>query len=321
MALSDLTVLSDAIYTTATEILDQQIELFNAATNFGITMSTAPFKGDYSDEVSWKKLSGLVRRRNAYGTGAVSAIDLAMITDTMVKIAAGTPPVNIDPGMFAWLQKSPEEAGTVIGKQLAPDMMADMLNIAIGAGYAAMSAITGKIYDGTGDTPDTLNPLMLSKGSAKMGDAYQKLVCWVVHSTPFHNFHQSNVTNSAGLFTYGTVNVQVDTLGKPIVVTDSSYLITAGTPNVYHNLGLVQGAINVTGNADLIANIETTNGDENILRTYQSEWSYNAGVKGFAWDKTNGGASPNNAALVTATNWDKIATSEKDLAGVIVQCN
>ena len=43
------------------------------------------------------------------------------------------------------------------------------------------------------------------------------------------------------------------------------------------------------------------------------------GVKGFAWDKANGSHSPTTAALTTATIWDKIATSYKDLAGVVVE--
>jgi hypothetical protein len=60
------------------------------------------------------------------------------------------------------------------------------------------------------------------------------------------------------------------------------------------------------------------NGDENITRSWQAQWSYNVGLKGFAWDKTAGGHSPSNAALATGTNWDRFATETKDLAGVIV---
>jgi hypothetical protein len=64
--------------------------------------------------------------------------------------------------------------------------------------------------------------------------------------------------------------------------------------------------------------VEITNGNENISRTWQAQWSFNLGLKGFAWDKTNGGKSPTTAALTTGTNWDKFATSNKDLPGVLV---
>jgi hypothetical protein len=63
-------------------------------------------------------------------------------------------------------------------------------------------------------------------------------------------------------------------------------------------------------------NVETRNGDENIRRTQQSEWTYNLSLKGYKWDETNGGASPSDAALGTGTNWDKQATDIKNTAGV-----
>jgi hypothetical protein len=72
-------------------------------------------------------------------------------------------------------------------------------------------------------------------------------------------------------------------------------------------------------NGDFVQNVQTLNGDENIKRTIQSEWSYNLGIKGYAWDKTNGGKSPNDAALATGTNWDRYATSFKDTAGVLLK--
>jgi hypothetical protein len=86
-------------------------------------------------------------------------------------------------------------------------------------------------------------------------------------------------------------------------------------------LGLAADAIRVDQNNDYDANEQAINGDENIKRTFQAEWSFNLGIKGFAWDKTNGSKSPNDAALATATNWDKYSTSNKDIAGVMVKHN
>src|ERR1044072_32225 len=104
MALSDLAVYSEYAYSTATELLSQQINLFNAATNGAISLSLAANQGDFNDVAFFKKVSGLVRRRNAYGSGAQSEKVLQMLVDTMVKIAAGTPPVRIERGMFNWIQ-------------------------------------------------------------------------------------------------------------------------------------------------------------------------------------------------------------------------
>lgn len=320
MALSDLSVYSEFAYTTATEVLTQQVELFNAASQGTITLGTGAMLGDYSDKVMWKKISGLVKRRNAYGTGAQTNKKLQNLTDTMVKVAAGMNTVEINPGQFAWIKKNPKEAGLVLGKQLAGDMLQDMLNTAILAGYAAMKQTSAILYDATGDTPDTLTHAALLKASAKFGDRAQDIRAWISHSLPMFNLWNNNLTNTEKLFLYDTVAVQRDAFGRVFVITDTPSLIdVVATPDNYYILGLVQGAINVENNGDYMANEETKNGDENILRTLQAEWSYNLGVKGYAWDKTNGGKSPTDAALGTSTNWDKYVTSDKDGPGVILK--
>lgn len=321
MALSDLTVFSEYAYSAMTETIAQQIDLFNGASRGTIALSAAAHQGDYNERAFYAKISGLVRRRNAYGSGAVSSKKLAHLVDTMVKIASGTPPVELDPGQFKWIQQNPEVAGAAMGQQLAKDMLADMLNLGIVGCYAALSQVSAIIYDATGQTPDTLTPTHLNKGAAKFGDRSSEIAAWIVHSTPMHDYYGNNITNAANLFTYGTVNVTADPFGRVFIVTDSAGLITAGSPNIYHNLGLVPEAIRIDQNNDYTENFETSNGDENILRTFQAEWSYNLGIKGFSWDKTNGGKSPTDAAVATATNWDKYSTSNKDIAGVVVETN
>ena len=321
MALSDLAVYSEYAYSSMTEVLRQKIDLFNTATGGAIQLRAAAHQGDYSDVAFFAKISGLVRRRNSYGSGSVAEKNLAHLVDTMVKVAAGTPPVRLDPGQFKWIQQNPEVAGAALGQQLAVDTMADMLNVGLGASYAALSAQTAVVYDATGNTSpeNTLSFGNLNNGQAKFGDQASTISTWVMHSKPMFDLYGKNLTNSASLFTYGNINVMRDPFGKLLVMTDSQNLVIAGTPNNYAVLGLVPGAVIIDQNNDYTANEEAKNGDENIIRTFQAEWSYNVGVKGFAWDKANGGKSPNDAALLTATNWDKYATSHKDLAGVVVK--
>lgn len=321
MALSDLSVYSEYAYLTMTEVIKQQIDLFNAASAGTISLSQAANQGDFNDKAFFAKISGLVRRRNAYGSGAVASKTLAQLVDTMVKVAAGTAPVSLDPSQFKWIQMNPETAGAALGQQLAKDAVADMLNTSIMTAKAALSGVADVNYNGTSDTPDTLNLVMLNKGAAKFGDMSSEIKAWVMHSTPFTDLTNTNLANASNLFNYGSVNVLGDHVGRRFIVTDCSSLFTAGSPNLAYVLGLVPGGIIVEQNNDFTDNYETTNGDENILRTYQAEWSYNLGIKGFAWDKANGGKSPNDAALATQTNWDKIVTSHKDLAGVLISCN
>lgn len=321
MALSDLAVYSEYAYSAMTEVLRQQIELFNGASAGAISLQSAAHQGDYSDVAFWGKISGLVRRRNAYGTGSVSEKTMTHLVDTMVKVAAGTPPVRLDPGQFKWIMQNPQVAGAALGQQLAVDTMADMLNTGLGATTAALSQVTSVVTDRTGETDKTISFPVLAIAQRVFGDASGTIAAWVMHSTSMHDLYAKNLTNGERLFTYGNINVTRDPFGKLLIMTDSPALITAGTPDDYNTLGLVPGAVAIHQNPDFTANEETKNGNENIVRTYQAEWSYNVGVKGFAWDKANGGKSPTDAALLTATNWDRYATSDKDLAGVLLITN
>lgn len=315
MALSDLAVFSEYTYDAMTEVIAQQIDLFNTASRNTIVLQSSAHQGDFSDRAFWKKINGLVRRRNAYGTGAVAGRVMSHLVDTMVKVAAGTPPVELSPSQFKWIQINPQEAGAALGQQLAKDAMADMLNTGVAATSAALPQVANIVHDATAGT---LTTAALNLGLGKFGDMRDSVQAWLIHSKPLTDFYGAAITNAQQLFTYGTINVVTDPFGKVFVVTDAPGLTYAATGTKYRTLGLVAGALNVHQNDDFTDNYDTTNGQENIQRTYQAEWSYNVGVKGFSWDKTNGGKSPTDAALTTATNWDRYATADKDLAGVVV---
>ena len=319
MALSDLAVYSDYAYSAFTETLQQQIDLFNSATAGCLQLGSAANRGDYTNEAFFAKVSGgLVRRRNAYGTGNIAEKKLAHAEEVSVKVAAGTPAVRLDPSQFKWILQNPEVAGAAMGQQLAVDSLADMVNIALGAAYVALLQVTAVVHDITGETGAAakMNFSAMNVAQSKFGDRSDRIACYVMHSKPMHDLYAANLTNTERLFTYSNINVIRDPFGKLLVMTDSANLVTSA---VYHTLGLVPGAVSVMQNPDFTANEETSNGEENIKRTYQAEWSYNLSVKGFAWDKANGGKSPSDAAILTSTNWDKIMTDNKDLAGVVIE--
>lgn len=318
MALSDLAVFDEYAYSTMVELLDYNINLFNEATRGGLVLTNGAHQGDYSTTAMWALVSGIVRRRNAYGSGAVSEKTLTQIQETSVKVAAGTAPVRIDPGMMRWIQRSPEEAGAVVGKQMAQQALQDMVETSITCFRAATEAQATNFLDGSASGNCSL--VQLNSARAKLGDRAGEVACWLIHSKMLFDMYGTALTNANTLFTFGNVKVTHDGFGNPFVVSDSpSLVVTADNPDTYRALGLVPGAVIVTRNNDFESNTETSNGDENIKRTYQAEWSFNLALKGFTWDKTNGGHSPSNTALATATNWDKYVTSYKDLGGVVLK--
>jgi hypothetical protein len=314
VALSDLAVFSEYAYSAMTEVQAQNIAVFNENSQGTITLGQGAHQGDYSDKAFFAKIAGLVKRRNAYGTGAQTNKQMTQLVDTMVKIAGGSVPVQMDPQQFKWIQMNPQVAGAALGQQLAGDSMADMLNTAISCGGIALANQAAVTYDGTSAVA---SQLFLNNTAAKFGDRATQIAAWVLHSKVMFDLWANALTNTQLLFKYGTVAISQDPFGRVYIVTDAPGLTYTSSGTKYRTLGLTQNAITVEQNGDFEDNWDTRNGDENIARTYQSEWTYQLGIKGFTWDKTNGGKSPNDSALQTATNWDKIVTSNKDLAGVV----
>lgn len=321
MALSDLQVFQEQTYSTYTEVLDQQIELFNGASQGAIVLQPAAHQGDFSETAFWAKVSGgLVKRRNVYGSGAITQKSLKHLLDRSVKVAAGSYEVELAPSQFTWIQKNPEEAAAVMGQQLAIDTMADMLNTACSAtvaAYKTVAAIVNDVSGGSGGAEKMSFQNQIST-AGKLGDRQNSLACWIMHSKPLTDLYLQQVNNNERLFVFGNLLVLRDPQGRVFIQTDSPGLMSAGTPNKYNTLGLQAGSIVVGQNNDFDQNFDTKNGDENIQRTYQAEWTYQLGINGFAWDATNGGKSPNDAALFTGTNWDRYATSIKDIGGVLL---
>jgi hypothetical protein len=195
---------------------------------------------------------------------------------------------------------------------MAVAMMADKLNTAIMAYVAAILNVGATLVD---DGTDTFTLSHFIDGSALMGDRAQRVACWVMHSKPYNDLLKTAVTGANVLFNFGDINIVTDGFGRPIIVTDSAELKDGSD---YHTLGIVPGGVVVEDNGTPNAAVDTGLGKENLTREYQVEWDYNLGLLGFEWNQTNGGPSPNDAAIGTGTNWTKTATDVKDCAGVIV---
>lgn len=321
MAMSNMVVFDDFVQRTITEVIAQQVDLFNAASNGTITLTTQRNRGDFAHTSQFAEIAGLIRRRDVYASGAVSPVALAMLQNASVKVAAGTPPIAFNPSQFTWIQEQPEVAGVVIGEQVAIGQFQDMLNAGLKSARAAMVNVgAAATYNIASQGALSLNGL--NRGAQKFGDRAQNIRAWVLHSTPLHDLFDQALTNTARLFTFGDIRVIEDGFGRRFIVTDSSSLYGAVTsPDVtdFYTLGLVENAIVVEDNGDFFSNLQTVNGDENITRSWQGEWTYNLSLKGYTWDTSAGGKSPTDAEIGTGTNWDKTATDIKNTAGVAVR--
>jgi hypothetical protein len=323
MALSNMQVFDDYIMPATIISLDQQIEAFNAASGGAIVLSSEGFTGDFMRESFFASLAAARRRVDRYAANdAVSATQLAELKRTKVKVAGGFGPVAFEPSQLTWLERPTQQGVQAAATAFAELLVQDQLNSAIAALCAAIANNSATRIDVTtaGMTYGAIN-----SAHALFGDMSGQIVTNVMTGEVAHKLVGDNLTNGTRLFVAQNVQV-IDILGKRVVITDAPALtvpavVDPATPAKLRVLGLVPGAATVEGASDVISNVETSNGKARIETTFQVDYSFTLGLKGYSWDEANGGKSPTDAELATGSNWDKVAQFDKMTAGVMAIAN
>jgi len=313
MSLANMKVFNQYVMPAVIETLGQMVARFNAASGGAIRLTAEGFTGDFLQESFWAAIHSAQRRVNRYNTnGTVEPTDLSQLQHNSVKVAGGFGPIRFEPSQMTWLQKPTAEGIEVISRNLAEAMMQDMLNSAIAALVGSIEAQgTATTYDGN---TGPMNYRDINMAHAKFGDMSGQIVANVMDGTTFHNLIDVNLANAERLFQAQGIRV-VDILGRVIVVTDAPALRETSTVGDEKVLGLVQDAAIVHNAGNLITNVETSNGKDRIETTFQCDYDFGLGLKGYAWDSSK--KSPSDVEIGTGANWTKIATSIKHTAGVI----
>lgn len=315
MALSNMQVYNDEIVGTTIELLGQKTDVFNAASGGAIVLSSAAWKGDFSKESFFNQIASARRRVDRYAAIAVQApTALTQGEHVGVKVAGGFGPVLFEPSQMTWLNEDPASAIRAISEGFSDALLQDQLNTAIASAVAAVSGQAALVNDVSATAGLTLNAL--NNSHAKFGDQSQLLVADVMTGAAWHKLIDKALTNSSQLFASGNVMV-VDILGKRYVISDIPALYEAGLPNKSKVLSVTASGIIVDNTSDIIANMDTSNGNTRIQTTWQADYSFGLKLKGYSWDVTNGGKSPTDAELATASNWDKAVAENKHTLGTL----
>lgn len=315
MALSNMQVYNDEIVGTTIELLGQKTDVFNAASGGAIVLSAAAWRGDFSRESFFNQIASARRRVDRYAAiASQAATALTQGEHVGVKVAGGFGPVLFEPSQMTWLNEDPASAIRAISEGFSDALLQDQLNTAVSSAVAAVSGQAALVNDVSASAGLTLNALNASH--AKFGDQSQLLVTDVMTGAAWHKLVDKALTNSSQLFASGNVMV-VDVLGKRYVISDIPALYEAGTPNKSKVLSVVANGIIVDNTSDIIANMDTTNGQTRIQTTWQADYSFGLKLKGYSWDMTNGGKSPTDAELATASNWDKAVAENKHTLGTL----
>lgn len=322
---SNFKVYQEYLKTRAAETLQQQADVFNAAVNNAIIMRTAEKPGDYEYESFFKDIAGLVSRRDNTSTSSAAKLSMAQDEFVRVKLNRKIGPVDQSRDSFrkVFARYSEMEFSGILGQQIAVAQQLDMLNSTLLATRAALVNVSGGAMMHTVPSSGTVTTTSLVDTLAKMGDRADRIVAWVMHSKVYFNLVKEQITQKIdGIANFNVQTATPVTLNRPVIVTDSASLkTTAGSPAVdtYYTLGLTSnGALcEVTETSDIV--IDDVTGNEVLITRLQGEFAYNIGVKGFKYDVANGGANPDATTLGTGTNWDKVVSDNKSLAGVVLK--
>lgn len=312
MSSSDMVIFNDFIMPVIAQQLPQRIAAFNEAAP-GIQLSSAGFVGDYFQQSFYDALHGSQRRVDIYSAqAAATATDLSQGQHSSVKVHGGFGPIRFEPKQLRVLQKPTQEGVTIIAGQFVDAFIADQLNTSVLSAVAAIENNAAVVYDESAGTD--LNQRGLNNAHSKFGDASQSLRTQIMTGIAYHSLIDSALANAEQLFVAGNVTV-IDILGKRTIVSDIPALV--GALVAQKVLILSDGGVMVDSSDEPITNIETTNGQTRIETTWQTDYEFSVGLKGYTWDETNGGPSPSDAALGTGTNWDKTANDDKFTAGAL----
>lgn len=320
---SDVKIYNEQMQAGYIETAQQFTEAFNAASNGAIVMTAQSQIGNYDQAAFFTDLSSsLVTRQDLTSNSSVTALKLAQDENVRVKVHRKIGPVDATFKSFNMIGENAQQTFSfLLGESIAKAQPMEMLNSGLAAARAAILNNTDMVNDVTGTSGTTTHQNLLG-ALRKFGDAYSRLACWVMHSSNFYDLGLDAIAESVDSVVANVLQVfTVPSFNKPIVVTDSpSLIITADNPDSYVVLGLAQNAIQLVDSEATNVVFDLITGNEQLEMRIQGEGAYNMGLKGYKWDMTNGGANPTDSALATGSNWDKVASSNKDTAGVALKC-
>jgi hypothetical protein len=300
------------------EVLQQNANAFNGASNNTIRLYPQALTAQYGYEAFFQSIgSTLVARRDSASLSSVADQELTQDEQISVKLDRRVGPIKMTDDAFKKIGRDPELASFIIGQQAGVAITLDYLNTGLKALVAAIRVQSAQEVDKSDESTATITHGYLVDTLKPMGDAGNRIVAWVMHSKVFYDLMgqaiSDKITNVAATVIYGG---SPGTLGRPVVVTDSSALyLSTDSPDEYVTLGLTQGALDIIQSEPASMVNDLITGEQNLAQRIQGEHAFNVKVKGAKWDVSNGGVNPTDATLATGSNWDKICADLKDYAG------
>lgn len=321
---SDLAYINPFIQSGITETLTQASQGLFEASRGALLLSSAFKPGDFETQAFFQNIQNLITRRDPSSLSSVTDQKLVQSEYNRVKINRKIGPIASTRDAFRKAGLNRNAMDLVVGQQAGKAMQVDMLNTTIRALRAAGENDTPLLVDGSAASINTAGSNGLVDGLAKMGDASDQIVCWLMHSKTFFDLVKEQIAADVdGVSGLVFAEASPITMNRPVLVTDSPDLVVAdgvaAGVDAYYTLGLTPGAAIMEETEGTEVVTQDVTGQENLIVRIQGEYAENVGLKGYSWDKTNGGENPTDAAMATGTNWDAAFADHKDRAAVVIK--
>ena len=319
---SDFKIYQQEFFGGMTEKLQQNAADIAAQSKGSIVIRAHEHRGDYEKESFIKSLSALVSRQDITSTSTVTDTALTQDDEIRVKVHRKIGPVAQAKKAFKMISEDPQVLSFILGQQQAQAVAEDMLNTGLTAVVAALANTSAVTNDVTAATVTSITHSNLLQTLAKFGDRADRIVAWVMHSTQWFDLGLQSISDQITGVADAVISAfTVKGFNRPFLVTDSaSLIVTADSPDSYYVLGLADSGLQLLQSETMDIATDEVTGLEQLVMRYQGEYAYTVGIKGFQWDTANGSSNPTSGTIGTGSNWDKVATSNKDLAGVVLKC-
>lgn len=303
---SDVIIYNDLAQTAYLERIQDNLDVFNAASKGTIVLSDEHIEGDFRQKTFYK-IGGEIVHRDVNATGTVEGKKIGMGEMVGVKVPFKYGPYEMTEEALKRRMRSTAEFSQTVGQDYADALI---------QGYFkhATAALTGAI--GSNSAMKVKAPLAqhgrkaLTQGLRKFGDKFERVALWVMDSATYFDL----VDNALGEKLYGEIGQVIyggtpGTLGRPVLVSDQVPQETV--------FGLQAGAVEITNSQLPEFRAYQINDRENLTLALRAEGAFNVDVLGYSY-KATAGANPNLATVGAADSWQKYATSNKNTAGVMV---
>ena len=303
---SDMVIYNQLAQTAYLERLQDNLDVFNKASNGAIRYVNEVIQGDFSQK-SFYRVGGGIEHRDVNSAAKVTPKKIGAGEMVGVKTPYKYGPYSSTEEAFKRRARSPEEFAEIIGYDLADALVAGRLQYGLTALKAAITSNPDMIAKGSIATDGRK---ALTKGMRKFGDKFGRISLWVMNSDTYFDIVDEALTNQvygeSELVIYGGLP---GTLGKPVLVTD-----LVGDNDAF---GLQAGALTVTESQAPGFRAYDINDEENLAIGMRAEGTFNLDLLGYSWDSSKG-ANPTLALLGADANWQKYATSNKMTAGTLL---